>query len=125
MKTKQLYVTRTYQVVDDKKRIFHVIKTRDVATETIGFVVVNGEKDITGTEKDEILSEIFQEKVIVSIKGGMVVDVVAPSDIDVHIRDYDTPIAIDRNYVGDEKAASYKEKIDVDEDGDEYVEEIW
>jgi|GEM_PF-1211743 len=124
METKLLYVARTYQVVD-KKRIFHVIKTRDVATETTGFVVVNGKKDITGTEKDEILSEIFPEGVIVSIKGGMVVDIVAPSDIDVYVRDYDTPITIDRDYVDDEKAASYKDRMKVDEDGDEYVEEIW
>ena len=122
MDTKLLYVTRTYQVVDNK-RVFHVLKTRDVATETIGFVVANGKKDITGIEKDEVVSEIFPEKIIVSIKGGMVIDVVAPPDIDVYIRDYDTPIAIDRDYVGDEKAASYK--IEVDEDGDEYVEEIW
>ena len=122
MDTKLLYVTRTYQIVDNK-RVFHVLKTRDVATETIGFVVANGKKDITGIEKDEVISGIFPEKIIVSIKGGMVIDVVAPPDVDVYIRDYDTPIAIDRDYVGDEKAASYK--IEVDEDGDEYVEEIW
>ena len=124
MDTKLLYVTRTYQVID-KKRVFHVLKTRDVATETMGFVVANGKKDITGIEKDEVISEIFPEKVIVSIKDGIVIDVVAPPDIDVYIRDYDTPIAIDRDYVGDEKAVSYKDKMKVDEDGDEYVEEIW
>ncbi len=65
-----------------------------------------------------------RRKVIVSVKGGMVVDVVAPSDIDVYIRDYDTPIAIDRG-VEDEKAEIYSDRIGIDKDGNEYVEEVW
>jgi len=64
-------------------------------------------------EKDE-----KRDKVIISIKEGMVIDVDAPEDIDVVIRDYDTP-----------RQGAYvdlkKYTIQTDEDGDEYVEEIW
>ncbi len=63
------------------------------------------------------------EKVIVSIKNGAVIDVIAPENVDVCIRDYDTPIAINKDYIDDEKVALYN--VMVDEDGDEYVEEIW
>ncbi len=63
------------------------------------------------------------EKVIVCIKNGAVIDVIAPENVDVYIRDYDTPIAINKDYIDDEKVALYN--VMVDEDGDEYVEEIW
>ncbi len=54
----------------------------------------------------------MNEKVVVSIKDGVVIDVQAPSSVDVVIRDYD----ID----GIEEAL-----LKVDEDGDSYREMIW
>lgn len=86
--------------------------------------MIISERKKTIAEKTMETAPSSRRKVIVSVKGGMVVDVVAPSDIDVYIRDYDTPIAIDRG-VEDEKAEIYSDRIGIDEEGDEYVEEVW
>jgi hypothetical protein len=54
----------------------------------------------------------MNEKVVVSIKDGAVIEVEAPSSVDVVVKDYD----ID----GTEEAL-----LKVDEDGDSYREMIW
>lgn len=53
------------------------------------------------------------EKVIVSIKDGVVIDVIAPALVDVIVRDY--------NVAGFDDTARLK----TDEDGDLYLESIW
>ena len=52
------------------------------------------------------------EKVIVSIKGGVLIDVVAPSWVDVILRDFDVQ-GVETN------------RLKTDEDGDLYLESIW
>lgn len=54
----------------------------------------------------------MNSKVIILIKDGAVIDVEAPSNIDVHIRDYDIEGVDER-------------LLDVDEDGEFYREMIW
>jgi len=58
------------------------------------------------------------EKIIISIKDGIIVDVEAPDYVDVIIRDYDIPRQ--GGYVDLENY-----EIKTDEDGDEYVETVW
>jgi len=53
-----------------------------------------------------------EANVVVSVKGGAVIDVKAPSCLDVVIRDYDVD-GIDEDL------------LEVDEDGDLYREMIW
>lgn len=52
------------------------------------------------------------ERVIVSVKGGMVIDVMAPQNIDVIIRDYDVD-------------GVREDLLEIDNDGDRYREMIW
>ncbi len=54
------------------------------------------------------------ENIIVSVKNGCVIDVKAPAGIDVFIRDYDAP-----------EGGANPKLIKTDQDGDEYVEEVW
>jgi len=56
--------------------------------------------------------------VIVCIKDGIVIDVTAPENISILVRDYDTPKQY--GYVDLDKY-----EIKQDEDGDEYIETIW
>jgi len=51
-------------------------------------------------------------RIVISVKGGAVIDVEAPSQADVVIRDYDID-GVDENL------------LDVDEEGDLYREMIW
>jgi len=56
--------------------------------------------------------EGVMDKVIVSIRKGAVIDVEAPSYIDVVVRDYDID-GVDRNL------------LDVDKEGELYREMVW
>jgi len=58
------------------------------------------------------MSKTSSEKIIVSIKGGVVIDVEAPSRVDVIVRDYEVE-GVDTS------------RLKVDEDGDLYLESIW
>ena len=82
-------------------------------------------KETKETKKPTETTPSLNREIIVSVKGGMVIDVVAPPDTIVRIRDYDTPITLDRNYIEDEKVEIYKHMIETDMEGEEYVEEIW
>jgi len=53
-------------------------------------------------------------EVIISIKNGMVIDVKAPEEVTVIIRDYDTPSYCDEDY-----------EAKTDEYGERYAEGIW
>ncbi len=63
-------------------------------------------------------------KVTISIRGGMVIDVDAPDNVDVYVRDYDTPLIME-SYMDEKKAEICRNKMDMDEDGDLYINEIW
>jgi hypothetical protein len=54
----------------------------------------------------------MMDKVIISLKKGVVIDIEAPSYIDVVVRDYDID-GVDRNL------------LDVDKEGELYREMVW
>jgi len=59
-----------------------------------------------------VLRRGMMDKVIISMRKGAVIDVEAPSYIDVVVRDYDID-GVDRGL------------LDVDEEGDLYREMVW
>jgi hypothetical protein len=64
---------------------------------------------LRGERREEVMDKI---NVVISVKDGAVIDVEAPPQVDVVIRDYDVD-------------GINEDLLDVDEEGDLYREMIW